>query len=178
MIFKHSFSLHPDLKSGLLHSIKYSPGKEFKDSNDSIAKTDYYEKLSIDQKQYLGLLHSNLNSVYEDMMQHYCISDFSLYNGWYQQYNKSDTHGWHIHAMSTLSMVYYIELEDPTDCTEFWIPETRTRFQPDVVEGDIIVFPASIPHRSPPLQSSSRKTIISCNYNIQKINSNCINHGK
>ena len=158
MIWKYTFPLHNKLKTPLLTSIQYSAGKGYDaDEFDRIAKTDYYEHLDLDQKTYLKLLHSNLTDFYDVMSQKYCLLDFSLYNGWYQQYYNLDTHHWHTHSRSNVSMVYYLELDGPEHST------------------DIVVFPAYQAHRSPPIQSDNRKTIISCNYNFESVRFDCIN---
>ena len=176
MIWKYTFPLHNKLKTSLLTSIQYSVGKGYDaDEFDRITKTDYYEHLDLDQKTYLRLLHSNLTDFYDVMSQKYCLLDFSLYNGWYQQYYNLDTHHWHTHSRSNVSMVYYLELDGPEHSTEFWCPETRKKFQLDAKEGDIVVFPAYQAHRSPPIQSDNRKTIISCNYNFESVRFDCIN---
>ena len=142
MIWKYTFPLHNKLKTPLLTSIQYSVGKGYDaDEFDRITKTDYYEHLDLDQKTYLRLLHSNLTDFYDVMSQKYCLLDFSLYNGWYQQYYNLDTHHWHTHSRSNVSMVYYLELDGPEHSTEFWCPETRKKFQLDAKEGDIVVFP-------------------------------------
>lgn len=178
MIWTYTFPKHQELKKSLLESIKYSQGKEFANDCDQITKTDYYEKLELEQKHYLTLFHSNIHDMYVQMQDYYCLAQFSLYNGWYQQYYTGDTHAWHVHALTTLSMVYYLELEEPADRTEFWIPETREICQADAKEGDMVIFPAHIPHRSPPISGNTRKTIISINYNVGAIDSKKINNGK
>ena len=84
---------------------------------------------------------------------------------WYQQYHHGDTHSWHDHAGgSTLSVIYYLELPEGTPGTEFIDPYTGRVHRPRVKEGDVIVFPSFVRHRSPENKSDQRKTIISLNY--------------
>ena len=177
MIWTHKFAHHKELKSALLKSIEHSKGKEYVKSGDQITKTDYYEKLDLSEKHYLTLFHSNLTEFYKELHERYALGDFFLYNGWYQQYYESDTHGWHAHGLSNISMVYYLEMPEP-HVTEFWIPHVKERYTPKAQEGDIVVFPAHFPHRSPPIKGEVRKTIISVNYNIHNIDSKFIEDGK
>ena len=49
---------------------------------------------------------------------------------------------------------------------EFFDPVSKTKFQPDVEEGDIVVFPSYLPHRSKFINSDREKIIVSFNFNF------------
>jgi uncharacterized protein YjlB len=84
---------------------------------------------------------------------------FEIINYWFQQYKKNSFHGWHTHANAHFANVYFVEC--PKD------NQTMFRdFKIDCKEGDIISFPAFLPHCSAPLQSEQRKTIVSFNSNF------------
>lgn len=77
---------------------------------------------------------------------------------WFHQYPPNTEFGWHTHPWCNLAVVYYVELPKGagtifSDC------------QIDTREGDVIMFPAFLPHRSPK-HNSGRKTIISYNIDI------------
>jgi hypothetical protein len=76
---------------------------------------------------------------------------------WFQQYFQGTSHTWHNHN-GHFAFIYYIELPDTTEATEFL---NYGKF--NVKEGDIIFFPSFLPHRSPKIKSNLRKTIISGN---------------
>lgn len=76
---------------------------------------------------------------------------------WYQQYFKGSSFGWHQHS-GHWAFVYYVELENTSDSTEFLNYGTF-----NVSEGDIIYFPTFLVHRSPTIASDTRKTIIAGN---------------
>lgn len=80
---------------------------------------------------------------------------------WFQQYPYGSRFGWHTHPGSHFACVYFVELPDPQYATEFL---TLGRFP--VNEGDIIFFPAFLPHRSPYINIDQRKTIISTNFDF------------
>lgn len=84
---------------------------------------------------------------------------------WFQQYENNDSHGWHIHA-GNFAGVFYVELPEGTPITNFVDPITKKIFVPDAAEGDIVIFPSYLLHKSPVNQSFNRKTIISFNFNI------------
>ena len=77
---------------------------------------------------------------------------------WFQQYRQGSSFGWHSHN-SHWAMVYYVELPEMTEATEFLNFGTF-----DVKEGDIIFFPTFLNHRAPEIKSNLRKTIISTNF--------------
>ena len=80
---------------------------------------------------------------------------------WFQQYIQGAAHSWHNHN-GHFALIYYIELPDSTEATEFL---NYGKF--DVKEGDIIFFPPFLPHRSPKIKSNLRKTIISGNIDFE-----------
>lgn len=89
--------------------------------------------------------------------------DFDMDAIWYQIYDsdKKDYHYWHDHAPSpSLSHVWYLKLPDGYG-TEFKINDKIIR--PKVKEGDLLVFPPDVLHRSPENTSGEEKIIISFN---------------
>ena len=83
---------------------------------------------------------------------------------WYQYYGKNSGsyHDYHDHCSDNcqLSGIYYKKLKDPKLKTEFLnTPEIM------IEEGDIILFDAHLPHRSPPNRTKHDKIILSFNLN-------------
>ena len=83
---------------------------------------------------------------------------------WYQYYGKNSGsyHDYHDHCSDNcqLSGIYYLNLKDPKLKTEFLnTPEIM------IEEGDIILFDAHLPPRSPPNRTKHDKIILSFNLN-------------
>tara|TARA_B100000131_G_scaffold125068_1_gene122290 strand:+ start:1871 stop:2446 length:576 start_codon:yes stop_codon:yes gene_type:complete len=78
---------------------------------------------------------------------------------WFQQYTQSTSHGWHNHPGSDFACVYLVECPDPKEATEFY---GYGNF--GAKEGNIIIFPSFLIHRSPPIKSNHRKTIFAFNF--------------
>lgn len=78
---------------------------------------------------------------------------------WFQQYVKGTSFGWHTHPRSNLAIVYYPELPKGAG-TEF-----KNIADLDIREGDILVFPAFLVHRSRSL-TDGRKTIVAFNLDL------------
>ena len=91
----------------------------------------------------------------------------SMNNFWYQQYIKGGKHGWHVHEHCMFTSVYYLEFPEGSPRTEFKNTMTNEVFVPDVEEGDVMIFPSFIAHRSPINDTNNRKTILSWNINAQ-----------
>lgn len=80
---------------------------------------------------------------------------------WFQQYFQPNTgFGWHSHDKS-VAVIYFVELPNPKDATEFYLEG-----QFDLKEGDVMIWPSYLNHRSPPLSSAGRKTIIATNIDL------------
>ena len=95
-----------------------------------------------------------------------CNEDAAVLNVWFQQYINGCSHGWHLHANSNISISYLLELPDKKYSTEFLDTTTKSKFQLDVEEGDVIIFPSHVIHRSPVISSDVRKTTIAINLSL------------
>ena len=69
----------------------------------------------------------------------------------------------HDHPNVDLTNIYFVELEDVSLGTILKNPRTDKDMNIKVKEGQILTFPATIMHRSPPNLTDSRKTVISFN---------------
>mgnify|MGYP001173113857 FL=1 len=166
-VFKYKFEKHHDLKDILLDKISKSESEtveEEENDNSIISSTDFFIGLKRKHKApYYWFFEDNLDNFFEFLSEKYFMDTWNIGHAWYQQYVTGDSHDWHIHPEANLSYVYYLELEDPKYATQFFDAEKQEFYQPEAEEGDIIVFDSYIPHRSPKIQSTTRKTIISCN---------------
>lgn len=131
-----------------VNDLKPNPAGYYYDFDIPDAPRTYGEKL----KQVISpiikkMVHERYNSR---------IINRSKY--WFHQYPPNTEFGWHTHPWCNLAVVYYVELPEGAS-TMF--SDGRV----DAKEGDVIMFPAFLPHRSPK-QNSGRKTIISYNIDI------------
>jgi hypothetical protein len=79
---------------------------------------------------------------------------------WYQKYTQNNYFGYHTHNVS-FSGIYYLNLPSKDLITTFKFKGRE--FQPNVDEGDLIIFDGYLPHRSPINTSSCEKIIVSFN---------------
>lgn len=164
-------SHHERYKDELLSLISQSDGETITNhDNDRISRGDYYYPENR-KSHYEPLFMTMVVPLLKEMAKEFVYDGNQEFMGipetpWFQQYKKTDTHGWHDHLRSggaVLSIVYYLELPKGSPGTEFRDPYTGRVHRPRVKEGDVLMFPSFIPHRSPPNKSNQTKTIISMN---------------
>ena len=157
--FFHIYSIedHDYWKPLLLESIEKM--KEY--NNIRLNEKGYYYDFDIPNapRTYSKLMDNILLSPIEESICHkYGLqlnNKKQLY--WFQQYFQGSDFGWHQHN-GHWAMVYYIELPEMSEATEF-----LNFGQVDIKEGDVIFFPTFLCHRSPHIKSNQRKTIIATN---------------
>lgn len=157
----HIFSVedHDYWKPKLLSSIDRMKA----DNNIELNKAGYYYDFNIpkEPRTYRKLLDNILLSPIEEVCDIYGLKLEKTFVPWFQQYLQGSDFGWHQHN-DHWAMIYYIELPDIKEATEF-----LNYGQFDVKEGDILFFPTFLNHRSPTIKSNLRKTIISCNLHFE-----------
>jgi len=142
------------------------------DNIETINKTDWflYGKGESDLP-YIQMFIDHIKEDLKTLKSLLLCDQINIGNVWFQQYNFGDMHSWHTHPGSDLAFVYYAELPDQRYVTEFYNVNTNEIYSPSgVTEGSMLVFPASTIHRSPPIVSSERKTIVAFNATIKGLN--------
>jgi hypothetical protein len=145
-------------KSILLDLISKVPAEPY----ETITKTDW--KLPKNEhKEYLNYFYKNiLPTTYTKIQKYLHSHKYRLYNGWFQQYEKGDSHCWHVHDGANYTNVYLLELPNNEFKTQLYDNVNKKVIDLDIKEGQLLTFPASILHRSKP-NMGARKTIISFN---------------
>ena len=145
---------------------------DMEDNIQTINKTDW--KMYLEEKPELPYIQIFIDHITDDLKKFkkflHCKT-INIQNVWFQQYIFGDKHDWHNHDGADLSFVYYAELPDQKYTTEFYDINKKEIYKPKgVTEGSMLVFPGSVIHRSPPIVSNQRKTIIAFNANIKGVN--------
>tara|TARA_R100001132_G_C3253849_1_gene80109 strand:+ start:304 stop:882 length:579 start_codon:yes stop_codon:yes gene_type:complete len=164
-----SFTYHQQLKSKLLKLIDQAKkDKEVLGDDYKLLSKAYSEdKLVADWSQSEDMNRPWAKLISPFLKKHFNSCAFQLdyqhseiRNLWFQQYKKGGTHGWHIHG-NNYTGVYYLEL--PAEASKTELINQNRKITIDAIEGQIIIFPSFIVHRSPKLIEDVRKTIISFN---------------
>ena len=166
------FKPHKELKPKLLKLLQHTKldnevlGGSYKPLSQKYSK----DKLTTDWSQSENFSRPWAQLLYPFLKDHfnYCAvklnyQTFKIHNLWFQQYKKGDTHGWHIHG-NNYTGVYYLELPEKSTKTELINQFSQNeKITIDAIEGQIVIFPSFIIHRSPRIIEYVRKTIISFN---------------
>lgn len=108
--------------------------------------------------------HQILTQLLEPYITQYCedwhCQDYTFKNIWFAEYYDGAKFGWHTHEGSNMSGVYVIELDDPRNATQ-----TLSHPNNEMTAGDLILFPAMMPHRSPKV-TNGYKLVIGFNWNM------------
>lgn len=160
------FDDHSYIKNQLLHLINRSnAGSAVNDTDKvNITRVDWIDGTNMDREWvrcFLPYILPHQAKVFKSMG----FSKFLIKEIWFQQYEQYASHGWHTHG-SHFTNVYYLELPESAPKTVLINPFTREEFIPDVKEGQTLVFPAYVIHKSPDDFFPERKTIISWNSDI------------
>ena len=93
--------------------------------------------------------------------------EMTIHHAWFQQYWQFDKHDWHTHGQAQFANIYYLELPDKNNKTEFFnVLDQKIIKEIEIEEGDLITFPAYIIHRSN-TNSAKQKTVISFNSSFE-----------
>lgn len=125
----------------------------------NMSHTDY--KIHEGEKPYQpykSLWREMVSPYIKEYMESFGCNKLREHNTWFAQYYDGADFGWHTHTGTNLSCVYLLE-GTPRDATQFW------GFDIKVKEGDLVLFPAMVKHRSPQV-NHGRKTIIAQNMDI------------
>lgn len=160
------FEPHRDIRSNLLDLIdKSGAGSAVNDKDNlNVTKVDWEESTDF-SRPWVHYLMPHLNPHVAEVFKIMNFSKFRIKEIWFQQYLQKASHGWHTHG-SHFTNVYYLELDDDAPKTVLVNPFTREEFVPEVKEGQTLVFPAYVVHKSPDDFFDKRKTIISWNSDI------------
>jgi len=158
---------HKNIKKTFIDYIKKMPNI----GSNTISKTDW--SLSLKDKNYIEYFKKSfkpyLNKMANKLTLNRKKSTWNVGDIWYQIYNNDtkDYHSWHNHPNCNFANIYFLHLPNKNICTQFYdIVSKKSIKNINIKEGQLITFPASLLHRSPPNVSNDKKIIISFNSNI------------
>ena len=173
-ILKNKLDVNSKIKKLLLELIdKQDSGKLKQDDeyfSDSISRLDW-NKRDDTEREWVKLVGPYLHNHFTNEVKKIGLSKVQIFDIWFQQYNKGDTHGWHVHRHN-FTGVYYLEFKKNSPKTQIVEPLSLRIIDVDVKQGDVIIFPSMFIHRAPPSQTKKRKTIISFNFNADYVDKN------
>lgn len=150
-----NLSCHGETKQKLIEYIN----KANFNSSAEITKTDFQIDHLPEYKTFLiPIIVNELDKIFPK-------EKINILNCWFQEYQKYSYHPFHSHECQW-ALVYYVNLPTGSSPTAFQT-DADTVIRPELKEGDIIVFPGWIKHKSPPNNSKESKIIISMNFDVK-----------
>jgi|TARA_R100001460_G_scaffold24093_1_gene48473 hypothetical protein len=173
-ILKNKLKENSKIKKELLELInKQKSGKlEQNDEyfTDSISRVDW-DKRHDTEREWVKLVGPYLQKHFTEEIKKIGLSKVQIFELWFQQYDKGDTHGWHVHGHN-FTGVYYLEFGKNSPRTQIVEPLSLKIIDVDVKQGDVIIFPSMFIHRAPPSKTTKRKTIVSFNFSADYVEDN------
>ena len=136
------------------------------DRYQRITKYDYLVVDTVTNRPWVDFVTPKIWNVMNTMPPELGWSVPDIRAVWFQQYIQTDHHQWHPHAGCNWAGIYYLEAPDQSCITEFIEPFTQNISRFSAQEGDIVLFPAQLLHRSTEFFSAGRKTVIAFNFDL------------
>lgn len=149
---------HKKIKPIILNLINELPNKKW----ENVTNTDW-EIPKENKRDYLIYFYKNIESYMNRISFFMKASKWIIHNGWYHQYSKNSFYDWHSHGGTNFANIYFLEMPKKEMKTKLYNVHTKKLIDINVKEGDLLTFPAYIAHKSDPIKSNSRKTVISFN---------------
>ncbi len=162
-VYIQNVAAHKFMKDKLLNLVNDCSSNPL----DSVSNTDWHE--SNIERKYWDCFYSMIEPYLENLCLRLNKEKFTIVNYWFQQYEKNSKHDWHIHFDNLTQIekaygfggIYYLEL--PEDVGTEFLNYPKLDYQ----EGDLVTFPAFLPHRSPINLTNKRKTSIVFNFTYE-----------
>lgn len=146
-----------ETKPDILHSLQQATATSSIDHSEdvNITRTDWHLSKNTSRPWVQRFMPHLQQHLYKTI---HPFHDFIVQDIWFQQYDHHSQHGWHTHSHN-FTGVYYVT--HPTSQTEIIDPISQNIISLPVKQNDVVVFPSTTIHRSPP---ASNKVIISFNF--------------
>jgi hypothetical protein len=154
-IFKTKVQSFQDVKNKLLEQINLIPNNPMQSEGQNITHTDWNLPRTM-HREYANLFIKTVTPHIHVMVEELKAQEAKIDNYWFQTYGENGKHNWHTHPQTNYANVFFLE------CPQGYSTQFKD-FSENCEEGDIISFPAFLPHCSPPIEAGSIKTVIAFN---------------
>jgi len=133
------------------------------------SRTDF--NIDQDSNEYKYIFYSMIKPAMLDIKKELSFNKYKAKiitnNIWFAQYNKNNYHNWHTHSNTNFSNIFYLENE-ANITTAFYDVINKKEYNIQTKEGDLLMFPGYIIHKSHINKTDKRKTVIVFNSNIDE----------
>lgn len=152
-------------KKNLLGLIDKMPAAFF----DGIQNTDWVLDKDV-EREYLEYFKKLLSPELDKIAKRLNHKGWRVQNTWYQQYTNTNEHPWHNHNGANFSGIFYLELPEKELTTQFYDLKNKKIYESfNIKEGQMILYPSHIVHRSPINNTEDRKSVIAFNMDFLEV---------
>ena len=131
-----------------------------KDEHECLYAKMSHSDYKVDAKPlYHDLVMKAIEPMLLDYIQQWRCDDWEMQNVWFAEYHDGADFDYHCHEGCNMSGVIQLVLDNPKYGT------TIMNHKTDLEEGDVIMFPAMLPHKSPYVEEGS-KIVVGFNWNM------------
>ena len=134
------------IKNKLVKLLEEATFTSLENNIEKISKTDFH-------------ISKDINRKYVSFLQDEILNNFSI---WFQIYKYGDFHALHTHLNTNFTNIIYVSLPNKKIKTNVYSLQRKSK-SIDIQEGDILTFPAFLPHESPVNTCKKDKIIVSFN---------------
>jgi len=164
LVCKYKVEEHDLVKESFLTLFEYADQTK-KSKRIGNLVTDYFSSFENGQPAYAQLAEQVLQKYIATHLNKCRINARKINMlWWFNQYYKNGEHEWHIHGNTSFALVYFVELPHNELGTQLYGIDLP------VEEGDVLLFPGIIPHRSAPNKFDQRKSSLVANISAADAN--------
>jgi|TARA_R100001594_G_scaffold17946_2_gene36135 hypothetical protein len=166
--FQDKFKHHSLVKDTLLTLLNKAKTDLNSHPNDKIDYLDWQESTNM-EREWTKFIVPFLQKHFLKCIKHLKLNRVDIRNIWFQKYRKHGVHNWHVHSHNYTG-VYYLKF--PKGATKTQLVNKKKILEIDAKEGDIVIFPGFVVHRSPKITEDIEKIIISFNLDFDNLDQN------
>jgi len=163
--FQDHFKHHAKIKNKLIKLLNTAQNDFDCHPNDKIDYLDWQNSENM-ERPWVKFIIPLLGEHFLKTIKHLKLNKVHIKNLWFQKYKKNGVHNWHVHS-NNYTGVYYLKF--PKGATKTQLVNKNKILEINAKEGDLVIFPSFVIHRSPKIIDNIEKIIISFNLDFDKI---------
>lgn len=165
LYYKFHIDGYENFKQELIESINNSWSIGIHSDQDNITRSDWGNEDKVFRKEWSQIFFHYTYDQISDIYKSIGYNKFNVNSIWFQEYGAGSNHGWHTHGGANFSNVFFLNFSKENPPTEFLFHNEIIKA--DVSEGDLIIFPGHIIHRSPSNDSEKSRLVVVFNSTIE-----------
>tara|TARA_R110000787_G_scaffold87015_1_gene185493 strand:- start:495 stop:1034 length:540 start_codon:yes stop_codon:yes gene_type:complete len=163
--FQDKFQPHDLVQDHLINFLNKTANNLDYHPRDKIDYLDW-EKSTNMEREWVKFIKPLLEKHFLKCIKNLKLNTVHIRDLWFQKYKKDGVHNWHIHS-NNYTGVYYLKF--PKHSTKTQLVNKQKILEIDAKEGDIVIFPSFVVHRSPKITEDIEKIIISFNLDFDTL---------